>query len=180
MSLEKLSENFRPWGNTMNFKSMSQKVTAIILLSVLFITTPFAGNTEAASSVNSTELVASAKDLIGIKYRGGGTTKAGFDCSGFVSYVYKGLGVSLPRTSSGMHASGSKVQKDNLASGDLVFFNTSGKGVSHVGIYIGDGKFIHSSSSKGVKIDKLNDPYYWGDRYVGAKRVTEVTVAVNK
>ncbi|MFJ7825240.1 C40 family peptidase [Psychrobacillus sp. NPDC096623] len=164
----------------MNLKSLSQKVMAIILLSVLLVTAPFAGNTEAASSVNSSELVATAKDLIGIKYRGGGTSKAGFDCSGFVSYVYKDLGVGLPRTSSGMYSSGSKVNKSDLTSGDLVFFNTSGKGVSHVGIYIGDGKFIHSSSSKGVSIAKVNDPYYWGKRYVGAKRVTDVTVAVNK
>ncbi|WP_277586036.1 C40 family peptidase [Psychrobacillus antarcticus] len=164
----------------MNLKSMSQKVMAVILLSILLVTTSFAANTEASSSVNSTELVATAKDLIGIKYRGGGTTKAGFDCSGFVSYVYNDLGVSLPRTSSGMHASGSKVDKSDLVSGDLVFFNTSGKGVSHVGIFIGDGKFIHSSSSKGVKIDKLSDPYYWGDRYVGAKRIADVTVALNK
>ncbi|SDM44013.1 Cell wall-associated hydrolase, NlpC family [Psychrobacillus sp. OK028] len=164
----------------MNLKSLSQKVMAIILLSVLLVTAPFAGNTEAASSVNSSELVATAKDLIGIKYRGGGTTKAGFDCSGFVSYVYKDVGVGLPRTSSGMYSSGSKVNKSDLSSGDLVFFNTSGKGVSHVGIYIGDGKFIHSSSSKGVSIAKINDPYYWGKRYVGAKRVTDVTVAVNK
>ncbi|MCK1996008.1 C40 family peptidase [Psychrobacillus psychrodurans] len=164
----------------MNLKSMSQKVMAILALSVLLVISTFAGNTEAASSVNSSELVATAKDLIGTKYRGGGTTKAGFDCSGFVSYVYNDLGVSLPRTSSGMYASGSKIDKSDLSSGDLVFFNTSGRGVSHVGIYIGDGKFIHSSTSKGVKIDKLSDPYYWGDRYVGAKRIADVTVAVNK
>ncbi|WP_144509540.1 C40 family peptidase [Bacillus sp. FJAT-22090] len=164
----------------MKFKSMSQKVIAIFILSILLVTAPFAGNTEAASSVDSKELVATAKNLIGIKYRGGGTTTAGFDCSGFVGYVYNDLGVSLPRTASGMHASGSKVEKSDLISGDLVFFNTSGKSVSHVGIYIGDGKFIHSSTSKGVKIDKLSDPYYWGKRYVGAKRVTEVSVAINK
>ncbi|SEM31331.1 NlpC/P60 family protein [Paenisporosarcina quisquiliarum] len=164
----------------MNLKSMSQKVMAILALSVLLVISTFAVNTEAASSVNSSELVATAKDLIGTKYRGGGITKAGFDCSGFVSYVYNDLGVSLPRTSSGMYASGSKIDKSDLSSGDLVFFNTSGRGVSHVGIYIGDGKFIHSSTSKGVKIDKLSDPYYWGDRYVGAKRIADVTVAVNK
>ena len=61
--------------------------------------------------------------------------------------------------------------KTNLETGDLVFFNTSGKGVSHVGIYIGDGKFSHASTSRGVRVDKLNDPYYWGKRYVGAKRI---------
>ena len=159
---------------------MSQKVTAMLLLSVLLVTAPFATNTEAASSVDKNELVATAKDLIGIKYRGGGTTKAGFDCSGFVSYVYKDLGVSLPRTSSGMYASGSKVNKSDLASGDLVFFNTSSKGVSHVGIYIGDGKFIHSSSSKGVESRRSIYAPPSGARYVGAKRIADVTVAINK
>ncbi len=153
---------------------------AIFVLSFLIVSTTFAVNTEAASSVNSSDLVSTAKDLIGTKYRGGGTTKAGFDCSGFVGYVFKDLGISLPRTSSGMYTSGEKVNKADLTSGDLVFFNTTGKGVSHVGIYIGDGKFIHSSSSKGVKIDKLSDPYYWGKKYVGAKRVADVTVAINK
>lgn len=63
--------------------------------------------------------------------------------------------------------------------GDLVFFNTSGKGVSHAGMYIGSGKFIHASTSKGVRVDKLNDPYYWGNKYVGAKKVASVYVAKN-
>lgn len=164
----------------MNMKSMSQKVITIFVLTILLATASFVGNVEASSAVNSNELVATAKKLEGIKYRSGGTTTAGFDCSGFVGYVFEDLGIDLPRTSSGMHASGTKVDRDNLKSGDLVFFNTTGKGVSHVGIYIGDGKFIHSSSSQGVKIDKLNDPHYWGDRYIGAKRVADVTVAMNK
>ena len=73
-----------------------------------------------------------------------------------------------------MYASGTTVKKAKLETGDLVFFNTSGKGVSHVGIYIGEGKFAHASTSKGVRVDKLNDPYYWGDRYVGAKRISGV------
>lgn len=162
----------------MNLKNTS-KIITICLLSFLFVTAPFAGNTEASASVNSNELVATAKDLVGIKYRSGGTTKAGFDCSGFVSYVFDGLGIDLPRSSSGMHGTGTKVEKENLTSGDLVFFNTSGNGISHVGIYIGNGKFIHSSTSKGVKVDELNDPYYWANKYVGAKRVADVTVATN-
>lgn len=164
----------------MNLKSITQKVIGIIILSMLLVTIPFASNTQASSSIDSSELVATAKNLIGIKYRGGGTTTAGFDCSGFVGYVFDDLGVNLPRSSAGMYAKGSKVEKEDLSSGDLVFFNTSGKGVSHVGIYIGDGKFIHSSSSKGVKVDKLSDPYYWGKRFVGAKRVADVTLTANK
>ena len=95
-------------------------------------------------------------------------------------YVYKKVGVKLPRTSAGMYATGTSVSKKNLLAGDLVFFNTSGKGVSHAGIYIGNGKFIHSSSSKGVSIAKINDPYYWGSKYIGAKRVAKVTKVASK
>lgn len=156
---------------------MFKKIITILSLSVVLAAGTFAGNTEAASSVASTQIVSSAKSLIGIKYRYGGTTKAGFDCSGFVGYVYKSKGVSLPRTAAGMYSSGTAVKKANLAVGDLVFFNTTGRGVSHVGMYIGSGQFIHASTSKGVRIDKLNDPYYWGKKYVGAKKVAKVTVA---
>lgn len=157
--------------------SLFKKIITILSLSVVLAAGTFAGNTEAASSVASTQIVSSAKSLIGIKYRYGGTTKAGFDCSGFVGYVYKSKGVSLPRTAAGMYSTGTAVKKANLAVGDLVFFNTTGRGVSHVGMYIGSGQFIHASTSKGVRIDKLNDPYYWGKKYVGAKKVAKVTVA---
>lgn len=156
---------------------MFKKIITIFSLTVVLAAGTFAGNTEAASSVASTQIVSSAKSLIGIKYRYGGTTKAGFDCSGFIGYVYKQQGVKLPRTAAGMYSTGKAVKKANLAVGDLVFFNTTGKGVSHAGIYIGSGKFIHASSSKGVRIDKINDPYYWGKKYVGAKKVANVSVA---
>ncbi|WP_391208068.1 C40 family peptidase [Psychrobacillus sp. L4] len=164
----------------MSLKLTTQKSITILLFTIFLVTAPFAGYTEAASTVNSNELVATSKNLIGTKYRSGGTTPAGFDCSGFVNYVFDDLGIDLPRTSAGLHSTGSKVDRDDLSTGDLVFFNTAGSGVSHVGIYIGDGKFIHSSSSQGVKIDKLSDPYYWAKHYVGAKRVTNISVASNK
>jgi len=164
----------------MSLRYTSRKIIAIFILSILLVTAPFAGNTEASSTVDSKELVATAKNLIGIKYRGGGTTTSGFDCSGFVTYVFDNLGIDLPRTSSGMHSSGSKVEKSDLIAEDLVCVNTTGKGVSHVGIYIGEGKFIHSASSQGVSVSQLNDPYYWGKRYIGAKRVANVSLASNK
>lgn len=88
--------------------------------------------------------------------------------------------VKLPRTTGGMYATGKSVAKKNLKVGDVVFFNTSGKGVSHAGIYIGNGKFVHSSSSKGVSVAKINDPYYWGSKYMGAKRVAKVTQVAAK
>ena len=151
------------------------KATLIAVLTALAIfLSPLAASDASAASITSSQLSSEAQKYIGIKYRSAGTSTSGFDCSGYVQYVYKKLGVSLPRTSKSMYGTGSAVNKSKLQSGDLVFFNTGGKGVSHVGIYLGNGKFIHSSSSKGVSVASINDPYYWGSRYVGAKRVTSV------
>lgn len=160
--------------------SLFKKIITIFSLILVLTAGTFAGNTEAASRVSSAEIVADAKSLMGIKYRYGGTTKAGFDCSGFLGYIYKQNGVSLSRTAAGMYSTGKSVSKANLSVGDLVFFNTTGRGVSHVGMYIGNGSFIHSASSKGVSIAKLNDPYYWGNKYVGAKRVATVSTVASK
>ncbi|GIO69894.1 hypothetical protein J21TS3_47150 [Paenibacillus cookii] len=107
---------------------------------------------------------------IGVSYKTGGTTTKGFDCSGFTRYVFQKLGISIPRQSSAQFKIGTAVSKSNLRAGDLVFFNTSGAGVSHVGIYVGNGNFAHSSSSKGVTISKLSNSYF-ANRYIGAKRV---------
>ena len=158
-------------------KKKNFKVTLIALLTALAILlSPLAANDASAANITSSQLSAEAKKYIGVKYRSAGTTTSGFDCSGYVQYVYNKLGVKLPRTSKSMYATGTAVKKNSLVPGDLVFFNTSGSGVSHVGIYIGQGNFIHSSSSKGVSIAKIDDPYYWGKRYIGAKRVTQVTL----
>ena len=117
------------------------------------------------------KIVNLAKAQIGKPYRWGATGPSSFDCSGFTAYIYKnGAGVSLPRTSVSQSKTGTKVSRSNLKTGDLVFFNTSGKGVSHVGMYIGDSKFIHSSSSKGIRIDSLNSTYY-KSRFISGSRV---------
>lgn len=156
----------------MKLQSKLLKGISIVTLSSFIFLAPLATTqAEAASSINSTQIVSTANNVMGTKYIWGGTTTKGFDCSGFIGYVYKKAGVTLPRTTAGMIKVGTSVSKKNLKAGDLVFFNTSGKGVSHAGIYIGNGKFAHSSSSKGVSVSKLNDPYYWGDKYMGAKRV---------
>ncbi|BCG60436.1 hypothetical protein PUR_38610 [Paenibacillus sp. URB8-2] len=111
------------------------------------------------------------KQVIGTPYLWGGTTVSGFDCTGFILYVMKKFNVnSLPRTSQSQAKEGTPVAKENLRSGDLVFFNTFGKGVSHAGIYIGNNQFAHASSSKGVRISKLSESYYQ-NRYVTARRV---------
>ena len=95
---------------------------------------------------------------------------AGFDCSGYVRYVFAKSGIDLPRSADEQYLVGQKIGKHNLQPGDLVFFQTYEEGVSHSGIYIGDGKFISATSSSGVAIASVNDSY-WGERYIGAKRV---------
>jgi len=160
----------------MKLQSQLLKVISMITIALLLVLAPLANQADASSSsIDSKQLVTAANSVMGVKYMRGGTTAKGFDCSGFIGYVYNKVGVKLPRTSAGMYSTGKTVAKKNLQAGDLVFFNTSGKGVSHVGVYIGAGKFAHSSSSKGVSIAKLNDPYYWGSKYIGAKRVATVT-----
>ena len=111
---------------------------------------------------------------LGIPYKWGGTTRAGMDCSAFTRAIFRETyGVELPRTSKQMYGVGWAIpQGQDLKPGDLVFFkNTySGPGVSHVGIYLCEGRFAHASSSKGGTITPLNNPYFQ-PRYVGARRV---------
>jgi len=111
---------------------------------------------------------------LGIPYKWGGTTRAGMDCSAFTRAIFRETyGVELPRTSKQMYGVGRAIlQGQDLKPGDLVFFkNTySGPGVSHVGIYLGEGRFAHASSSKGGTITPLNNPYFQ-PRYIGARRV---------
>lgn len=119
------------------------------------------------------EVVEYAKKYLGYKYvSGGASPEAGFDCSGFTTYVYKHFGISLARTSSAQNKNGVAVEKSDLQPGDLVIFNNDANtSIGHVGIYIGEGNFIHASNpSDGVKITTLTTGYYQ-KRYVGARRV---------
>ncbi|MEZ2717664.1 peptidase P60 [Niallia circulans] len=144
----------------------------VLVMSLLSFGLLFSGifNAHEASAASKKSVVTIAKKYIGTPYKYGGTSPKGFDCSGFVGYSYKKLGKSLPRTTASMYKKGKKVKKSNLKKGDLIFFKTYKKGASHVGIYIGSNQFIHSSSSKGVKVDKLSNSY-WKTKYYGAKRI---------
>ena len=121
---------------------------------------------------NAIETVLKEADRhLGTRYRYGGTRPGGFDCSGFVLYVYRAAGYGLDRTASQQVGNGVIVERENLLPGDLVFFRGTGSGAiaSHVGIYVGDGMFIHASSS-GIRYDALNDGY-WAPHYLTARRI---------
>lgn len=113
-------------------------------------------------------LTRSALRFLGTPYVFGGTSAGGFDCSGYVQHVFGTIGIRLPRTADAQFYAGSRV-RGGVTKGDLVFFQTYERGPSHVGIYLGNGSFVHSSSH-GVMVSRLHDSY-WASRYIGAKRV---------
>jgi cell wall-associated NlpC family hydrolase len=120
-----------------------------------------------------TDLIDNGLSLLGIRYRfGGNTPQSGFDCSGFVRHVFSdALGVLLPRTAVEMARVGETIPKDELQPGDLVFFNTLRRSFSHVGIYLGDNKFMHANSrGGGVRVDDMTGRY-WAKRFNGARRI---------
>lgn len=124
------------------------------------------------------DLLKEAHTHMGKRYRSGSKGPSTFDCSGFSSYVYRQFGYSLSSSSSAQYSDGVEVKKGDLRPGDLVFFNgrARGKGVGHVGIVVsadnkkGTFKFIHASTSQGIRIDSNDEPYY-AARYVGARRI---------
>ena len=123
-------------------------------------------------TTQASDLVVNAMGYLGVPYRRGGTGIQGFDCSGFVQAMYENtLGLVLPHNAKAQAAVTEKIDKSELKPGDLVFFNTLRRAFSHVGIYIGDGKFIHSPRSGGeVRIEDMRDSY-WVKRFNGARRV---------
>lgn len=132
--------------------------------------TPVKTNTNKA---RNQEIVNQALNLAGTHYQyGGNTPETGFDCSGFVRYVYnQAAQITLPRTASAISKTGRSVEKNALQAGDLVFFNTTNYPNSHVGIYIGEGQIIHAPrTGRSVSIESIESGY-WAGRYSGAKRV---------
>lgn len=133
-------------------------------------TEPDPSQAPAAGSIGE-QIVAFAEQFLGTPYVWAGSSPSGFDCSGFVSYIFKNFGYTVNRTAASMYTNGVAVDKSELQIGDAVFFASSSESIGHVGIYIGDGEFIHSSSGCGyVTISGLDESYY-SRMYVGARRI---------
>jgi cell wall-associated NlpC family hydrolase len=121
------------------------------------------------------DTLSEALNLIGVPYRrGGNNPQSGFDCSGYVRHVFeKGMGLVLPHNAKAMSKQGEQIDKQELEPGDLVFFNTMRRAFSHVGIYLGNGQFVHSPRSGAqVRVESMQDSY-WKKRYNGARRVAD-------
>lgn len=133
-------------------------------------TAPASQGTASSSGAARSALISTAQKYMGVPYVWGGETPDGFDCSGFTQYVMKQNGITIPRTAADQFAAGTPVDKANLQVGDMVFFTTYKPGASHVGFYMGNGKFIHASSAaKAVTVSNLDEAYYT-QHYIGARR----------
>ncbi|NPV26017.1 MAG: C40 family peptidase [Firmicutes bacterium] len=116
-------------------------------------------------------IVSSARNFLGTSYKYGGESPGGFDCSGFTRYVFSLHGLNLPRTAGEQASVGSRISRESLQPGDLVFFTIDGKSqIGHVGIYLGENLFIHASRYQGITITSMDDSWYV-DKYVGARRI---------
>ncbi len=123
------------------------------------------------ASPDGEAIAGAALALVGTAYRNGGSDPAGFDCSGFVQYVFAERGIRLPRGVDEQFHAGRPVAASAVSAGDLLFFATTGAGPSHVGIAIGAGAFVHAPSTNGrVRVERVGAPY-WAQRFVGARRV---------
>ena len=131
--------------------------------SIQRLPTPPKVESQARSKVMET-----AQQMLGTPYRPGGSSPRGFDCSGLVRYSFNKAGIHVPRTSAQQYSQSQKISQQSMQPGDLIFFNIRGRKISHVGIYLGQGQFVHApSSGKAVRIDYLSNPY-WKARIRGA------------
>ena len=140
----------------------------------LLQTTSSSVTSRPTSLTHMRDFFSNVSQYFGTRYRLGGQTPAGFDCSGFVRFMFdKVFNMSLPRSSKEMSALGNKVSKDDLQPGDLVFFHSKSQRINHVGIFIGNDSFVHSSLTKGITEDQLKHEYY-EKRFAGAVRLLEI------
>jgi len=146
----------------------------ILKLKIILLTFLFTISSAYAVQISNRQfrknIVKSAKSQLGTQYQYGGTNNRGFDCSGFTMYIFRKNGVNLPRSSKEQYRFGRKINYKRGQAGDLIFFDVKGSGISHVGIYLGNGKFIHSPrKGKSITISSLKIKY-WQKRYVAIAR----------
>ena len=130
---------------------------------------------QALQALQAPPVIYTALGFLGIPYRNGGTDPAGFDCSGFVQYVFAQHGLALPREVKDQYRFGHEIEMQDARPGDLIFFETVSRGASHVGMIVGDGRFVHAPSSRGVVRVEAYVANYWSNRIVGARRVVSET-----
>ena len=132
-------------------------------------------SSQPATTGKAQSVLSRAFALLGTPYRWGGTSTDGFDCSGLVGYVFRNaLGIELPRVSREMAQTGAQVDRDQMTAGDLVFFSTHSGQVDHVGIYVGEGKFVHAPrTGRDVTVSRL-DTGYWSQKFIVARRVAGI------
>ncbi len=129
------------------------------------------GSESGTGGVPGNDVIQTALKFLGTPYRNGGSDPSGFDCSGFVQFVFARHGTSLPREVRTQFEEGQEIDLQEVEPGDLVFFQTVSRGASHVGIAVGDGRFIHAPSSRGVVRVEPYTAAYWSRRFVGARRL---------
>lgn len=155
--------NNAPMGGGKIFQPMSQNINPIYQPQVNYYQAPSRQMpVRPGLSAERQRVIAAAKRQMGIRYRwGGNTPREGFDCSGFTKYALKGLGAKIPRTAAQQSKASRTINRSSLRPGDMIFFKTKGTRVNHVGIYLGNGKFIHAASGGGrVMTDDLRKNYW--------------------
>jgi cell wall-associated NlpC family hydrolase len=149
---------------------VARNVRGLVVLCACLVLA-FGPHTAAAQPAPGVQVADLAQQYVGSPYAWGGASPAGFDCTGFVMFVFGQFDVSVPHNEAGQLGSGASIAPPDLQPGDVVVFaNTYRRGLSHVGIYLGNGQFVHAvNESHGVMVDNLWDDY-WGPRFVGASR----------
>ena len=146
-------------------------ISSFSILFLLFVSFHvISGEVNISEKRNS--MITMAKKYMGTKYIEGGASPAGFDCSGFVMYIYKRFNIQLPRTCREQFKAGKEITVAEALPGDIVCFKTYKDIISHVGIYIGNSEFIHAAyKGKGIRIDSINDKYYWKEKFFAVVRI---------